>query len=51
MREIEKQKINTAVGIAIICLFSTIYLAISYYVIDGELSKYGAGYERIYVMR
>ena len=51
MKDIEKNKINTAVGIAIICLFATIYLAVSYYVIDGELSKYGSEYERIYVMR
>ena len=50
MEEKEGKRINTAVGIAIICLFSTIYLAISYQIIDGELAKYGNGYERMYVM-
>ena len=51
MREMEKNKVGSALGIALICLFATIYLAISYYVIDGYLSKYGSPYERIYVMR
>ena len=51
MRDMEKNKVGAALGIAIICLFATIYLAVSYYVIDGYLSKYGSNYERIYVMR
>lgn len=51
MREIERVKVSSIIGIALICLFATIYLAISYYVIDGYLSKYNGEFERIYVVR
>ena len=50
MREMENRKVSSILGIAIVCLFAVIYLAISYYVIDGEVSKYGYGYERFYVV-
>ena len=51
MKNLREQKVSAALGIAIICLFSTIYLSISYYIIDNALSKYGPGYERIYVIK
>jgi len=49
VRELKEQRVGTALGIALICLFSVIYLAISYYVIDSNLSKYGEGYEYYYL--
>lgn len=51
MRDMEKRKISSVLGIALVCLFATIYLAISYYVIEGYLSKYSESYERIYVVK
>jgi len=51
MQKLKDQKIGTAVGIALICLFSCIYIAISYYVIDGYLSKYDAEYERLLIRK
>ena len=51
MKNLKEQKVGLALGLAIICLFSAIYLSISYYVIDNALSKYGPGYERIYVIK
>lgn len=44
MRELKERKVGSALGIALICLFSTIYLAICYYTIDGHLKKYGDDY-------
>ncbi len=51
MSGLKEQKVGTALGIALICLFSTIYLAISYYIIDNSLSKYGQGYEYYYLKK
>lgn len=51
MDRLKERKVGSLLGIALICLFSTIYLAISYYVIDGELKKYGAGYEYYYLRK
>ena len=51
MKNFREVKVSVALGIAIICLFSVIYLSISYYLIDNALRKYGPGYERIYVIR
>ena len=51
MERMKEQKVVTALGIALICLFSTIYLSISYYIIDNELSKYGNGYEYYYLKK
>lgn len=51
MEKLKEQKVGTALGIALICLFSTIYLSISYYIIDNELSKYGSGYEYYYLRK
>ena len=44
MERMKEQKVGTALGIALICLFSAIYIAISYYFIDGQLKKYGDNY-------
>ena len=49
LEKLKNEKIGTVVGIAIICLFSSIYMAASYYAIDNGLSKFGPGYERLYV--
>ena len=51
MGKLKETKVGTALGIALICLFSTIYLAISYYVIDNELQKYGDKYYQFYVKK
>lgn len=50
MKEFMGQKIGTAFGIAVICLFSSIYLSIGYQVIDNFLSQ-EAGYERLLVRK
>lgn len=49
MKELKGKKVGTALGIAVICLFSTIYLAIIYYTINSELQKYGDNYYKFYV--
>lgn len=50
MKGLKGAKVGTALGIAIVCLFSTIYLAISYYAIDGELQKFGDKYYHFYAL-
>lgn len=50
--EFLKSKVGTGLGIAFICLFGSIYLSISYRVVDNYLSNsYGSGYETIYVAK
>lgn len=51
MGKLKETKVGTALGIALICLFSTIYLAISYYVIDSELQKFGDNYYKFYTLK
>jgi len=50
MKDFMKQTIGTAFGIAVICLFSSIYLSIGYQVIDNYLSQ-EPGYERLMVRK
>lgn len=40
MRDIEKNKVSTGLGILLICLFSTIYILASYIIIMGKISGY-----------
>lgn len=51
MRELKEKKISSAIGVALIFLFSTIYLAIGFYIIDGQLKKYGDDYYRFYIKK
>lgn len=51
MKYLKEQKVNSALGILIICLFAVIFLAIGYYSIDNELHKFGNSYYRLYVHR
>lgn len=50
MKEFMCQRIDTAFGIAVICLFSSIYLSIGYQVIHNYLSQ-EVGFERLLVRR
>ena len=40
MKELEKKSINTGLGILLICLFSTIYILVSYIVIMSNVGWY-----------
>ncbi len=40
MKELEKKSVNTGLGVLLICLFSTIYILISYIVIISKISQY-----------
>ena len=40
MKELEKNKISTGLGVLLICLFSTIYILISYIVIMSKIGQY-----------
>lgn len=51
MRELKEKKVGTALGIALICLFSTIYLAISYYAIDSHLREFGTYYYNFFIRK
>jgi len=51
MKDVLDQKIGTAFGIAVICLFSSIYLSIGYQVVDNYLSRTNALGERLLVRR
>lgn len=51
MKYLKEQKVNSALGILIICLFAAIFFAIGYYSIDNELHKFGNSYYRLYVNR
>jgi hypothetical protein len=48
---LKDKKVGTAFGVAVICLFSVIYLAVSYYAIDSHLKKYGNSYYHFYVKK
>ena len=50
MKDFMSQSIGTAFGIAVICLFSSIYLSIGYQVIDNHLNQ-EAGYELLLVRK
>ena len=50
--EFLKSKVSFGLGVAFICLFCSIYISFSYHVIDNYLKEsYGAGYERLYIMK
>lgn len=51
MKSLKEKRVDTALGIALICLFSTIYLAVSYYVIDTALQKFGDYYYNFYLRK
>lgn len=51
MKSLKEKRVDTALGIALICLFSTIYLAVSYYVIDNALQKFGNYYYNFYLRK
>ena len=51
LNRLKTEKVGIALGLAIICLFGSIYFAISYYAIDNGLSKFGPGYERLLVRK
>ena len=51
MKGLKDYKINTLLGVAIVALFSVIYLAISFYIVDSNLKKYNDYYYRFYTIR
>ena len=52
MKEFGKKRVSIGFGILFICLFSAVYIFISYRIIDNYLSKtYGSGYESFYVSK
>ena len=48
---LKDKKVGIALGSALIFLFSIIYLAVGYYVIDSHLKKYGNDYYHFYVKK
>ena len=52
MRELESKRVSTGLGVLLICLFSAVYIFISYRIIDNYLSDtYGSEYESFYVSK
>ena len=51
MKGLKEKKVGTALGLAFITLFTIIFLAISFYVVDSHLHKYPDFYYRFYSIR
>ena len=51
MKDILNQKVGTAFGIAVVCLFCSIYYSIGYQVVDNYLCRTNALGERLLVRR
>jgi len=51
MKGLKEKKVGTLLGLALVALFSAIYLAISFYVVDSHLQKYRDYYYRFYSIR